>query len=183
VPDPNGDPRPTRDDLDAAIAEAAEITGAPVTAAFVAAEPARVVDGVPLTHQILELAVSLRKPPGLYGTEDLDLELQLTSPGPARHHLARRIAPLDGRTDLIDTLRTFLETDKNRRQTALLLDIHANTVDNRLRRVARLTGLDPVSARDSLVLTAALAAAAVDAERPRDREVRADPGARRRRGS
>ena len=44
----------------------------------------------------------------------------------------------------------------HRRRTAQALGVHANTVDNRLDRVAALTGLDPRTTRGLQLLGAAL---------------------------
>ena len=69
--------------------------------------------------------------------------------------------------ELLTTLRAHLDGGLNRRHTARTLHLHPNTVDYRLRRIARLTGLDPTRPADLLRITAAVAAR--DAERHRER--------------
>nr|WP_255533013.1 helix-turn-helix domain-containing protein [Nocardia sp. XZ_19_231] len=46
----------------------------------------------------------------------------------------------------------------NRAQTARIMNIHTNTVDYRLRRIARLTGLNPARASDLWQLRSAMVA-------------------------
>ena len=65
---------------------------------------------------------------------------------------------LEGRGDLLDTLRTFLATGLDRRRTAERLHIHPNTVDYRLRRTTALTGLSATHGPDLPRIQAALAA-------------------------
>jgi hypothetical protein len=62
------------------------------------------------------------------------------------------------RTDLLATLRCYLDNARNRRQTAADLHVHANTVDYRLRQVGLLTGLDPIRDDQLPRLVAALVA-------------------------
>lgn len=54
--------------------------------------------------------------------------------------------PLADHPELLDTLRRYLDTEGNRRRTALDLAVHPNTVDHRIRRVAGLLAgpFDPV---------------------------------------
>jgi DNA-binding PucR family transcriptional regulator len=54
-------------------------------------------------------------------------------------------------------VRIFLEEQHDRRRTARRLALHPNTVDNRLARVAELTGLDPSTPRGVTLLVTALA--------------------------
>jgi DNA-binding PucR family transcriptional regulator len=62
------------------------------------------------------------------------------------------------RPELLQTLRTYLETGRDRRRTAQLLHLHPNSVDNRLRRCADLSGLDATDAEEAIVVRAALLA-------------------------
>ena len=72
--------------------------------------------------------------------------------------LARMLEPLEDRADLLATLRCYVANARNRRQTAADLHVHANTVDYRLKQVARLTGLDPGSDDQLPRIVAALVA-------------------------
>jgi sugar diacid utilization regulator len=44
--------------------------------------------------------------------------------------------------ELFDTLREHIRNDFNRRRTSRTMYLHPNTVDHRLKRIGRLTGLD-----------------------------------------
>ncbi|MFC8529301.1 PucR family transcriptional regulator [Nocardia sp. NPDC057227] len=92
------------------------------------------------------------------------LHRQLTRPGPARAHLAAMLDPLDAHPELLQTLRVHFRNESNRKRTARELYVHPNTVDYRLRRIARLTGHDPVTGGGAWRLRSALTAR--DAERP-----------------
>ncbi|WP_052390546.1 PucR family transcriptional regulator [Streptomyces sp. NRRL B-24484] len=145
------------------VAATARAAGAPVLAAGAAAEPAGVAAAAALAYEVLDVARTFGRPPGLYRLDDLLLEYQLSRPGQARPRLAALIEPLHGAGELLTTLRTHLAGGLNRRHTATALHLHPNTVDYRLRRIAALTGLDPARPADLLRLTAAVAAH--DAER------------------
>ncbi|WP_137159894.1 helix-turn-helix domain-containing protein, partial [Blastococcus sp. CCUG 61487] len=55
------------------------------------------------------------------------------------------------------TLTAFLDADLDRRAAASALGVHANTVDNRLERIAELTAVHPRSTRGIQLFGAALA--------------------------
>jgi DNA-binding PucR family transcriptional regulator len=74
--------------------------------------------------------------------DDLVIEYQITRPGPARDALAALIEPLTSQADLLETLRVHMSSGMNRRETARRLEVHPNTVDNRMSRVASAIGLD-----------------------------------------
>lgn len=59
-------------------------------------------------------------------------------------------------TDLVSTLRTYLDRDLDRRATATQLVVHPNTVSQRLRRIEVLSGLDLRSPRSILDARSAL---------------------------
>lgn len=119
-----------------------------------------VTDEVPATdilaHQLLDLTHRLGLPPGVYRFADLALEFQLTRPGPGMDSLSAVLAPLDAHPELLDTLRRHLRNNLNRQRTARALRLHTNTIDYRLKRVARLTGLDITRADDLWYLCSAL---------------------------
>ena len=129
-----------------------------VTVTAVPAVPAEVGGAASLAGELLELAESLGRGQRLYGLHDLALEYQLTRPTLARRLLSDCLAPLREEPQLLATLQEFVRLDLSRRRTAEALDVHPNTVDNRLRRVAQLTGLDVARHRDLPRITAALTA-------------------------
>jgi hypothetical protein len=139
-------------DLVAALGRAA---GTAVTAAAGHAGPDGVAAAAEQAREVLGVVRRTGRPPGLYRLRDVLLDYQLTRDTPATRELACLLAPLDG--ELIRTLRAHLSTELNRRRTAGLLHVHPNTVDNRLRRVAALTGLDPSTPSHLALITAALA--------------------------
>ncbi|WP_102508320.1 PucR family transcriptional regulator [Sanguibacter massiliensis] len=78
--------------------------------------------------------------------------------------LARRtlvdtaFAPLSASTgSVLETLSAYLGTGRSLEAAARSLYVHPNTVRYRLRKVAELTGWDPLDARESFVLQVALA--------------------------
>ncbi len=132
--------------------------GVEVTVTATTATPGEVPAAVTLVRELLEVVRIYGRPAGVHQLDDLVLEYQLTRPSPARDQLARLVAPLTARPDLLHTLRCYLSHGRNRRQTAAELHVHANTVDYRLRQVDKLTGLDPAQAEHLPRLVAALAA-------------------------
>lgn len=134
----------------------------PLLATVVHARQDEVPDATRRAHELLDLAQRLRRPARLYRLADLAVEYQITRPGPARKRLATALEPLLPHAELLHTLATHLDNDRNRQRTARVLCIHANTLDYRLRRIARYTGLDPASADDLWHLRAALVASAYE---------------------
>jgi DNA-binding PucR family transcriptional regulator len=126
-----------------------------ITVAIDAATPATVPKAVRLAHEILDVATKTRREPGVYRLDDVLLEYQLTRPTEATARLAAALDPVD--EDLLRTLDTYLDTGLRRNATAAALGVHPNTVDNRLRRIGRLTGLDPTQPADLPMLRAAVA--------------------------
>jgi sugar diacid utilization regulator len=59
-------------------------------------------------------------------------------------------------SSLVSTLRTYLESGLNVTQTARKLYIHPNTVEYRLRRISELSGHNPRSPDDLLILSLAM---------------------------
>ncbi|MFE7764452.1 PucR family transcriptional regulator [Streptomyces sp. NPDC057438] len=68
--------------------------------------------------------------------------------------LARR---LDSGPDLLITLDAYYRHDMHRGTTAAALNVHARTLDYRLRRARELTGIDPGSTRGVRTLSAVVA--------------------------
>ncbi|QUQ63429.1 PucR family transcriptional regulator [Kutzneria sp. CA-103260] len=136
-------------------ARLAAAAGAEVTVAVETATPAAVPKAARLTREILEVAVKTRRGSGVYRLDDVLLEYQLTRPTEASARLAAALDPVD--EDLLRTLDAYLDTGLRRNATAAVLGVHPNTVDNRLRRIGRLTGLDPTRPADLPMLRAAIA--------------------------
>jgi len=137
---------------------AAVAAGAEVTAAGAVSTPQGVRSAVSQAGEILGLVKRLGYPPMLYRLTDVLLEYQLSRPSPARAELARLLDPLRGNPELLRTLQIYLRNGLSRARTAAELYVHPNTVDYRLRRIARLTGLNPVLPTDMQHLRAALLA-------------------------
>lgn len=136
---------------------------ASVTAAVTEAVTDEIAAAARMSREVLDVVLLLERPPGAYGLEDVSFEFQITRPGPARTALAHTLAPIVDEL-LLSTLRTFLASGGNRRRTARQVSVHPNTVDNRLRKLARLTGHDPTDPEVATLLRMALLA--------RDAEVR-----------
>lgn len=136
--------------------------GTDVTAAVTRAAPPQVGVASARAREILAVARATGRGPGVYELSDVLLDYQLTRSGPARTALAELLEPLAEHPDLLYTLRVHLGNDLNRKRTASELYIHPNTVDYRLRNIARLTGLDPAVAADQRSLGAALLARDVE---------------------
>lgn len=151
-------PGPVWTRLERVVADLARAAGAQVHAGVASAEPERVPAAVELSREVLDVAVRLGRPGGVFRLADVALDYQLTRASQAHPVLAELLSPLDAHPDLADTLAVFLETGLNRRRSASRLHVHPNTVDNRLRRIAGLTGLDPASPADLPSITAAMAA-------------------------
>lgn len=126
-----------------------------------ASEPAGVTalaDAAEQAQEVLGLARQLGRPSGLYRLQDVVLEYQLTRPGPGLPAMAALLEPLAEHPDLLHTLRTFVELDRDRRRCATALHIHPNTLDYRVRRAVELLGLDPARSQGLQLIGAALAA-------------------------
>lgn len=141
-----------------ALQSARRMAGAPVWAAVATATPAEVARTAPLCDEVMDVVRATARPEGVYRLADVALDYQLRQASPARPVLAALLAPLDGHRDLLRTLEVHQRSGMSRRRSALELGVHPNTVDNRLRRVAELTGLDPTDPTAVPTLRAALLA-------------------------
>lgn len=146
------------DRLERTVRTIEKISGVDTLVAYVETDPGGVASAASLADEVLALALSLGTTSGLVRLDDIALEYQLRSLTSASHVLARRVQTLEQQPDLLETLELFIANDLNRRRTASLLHVHPNTVDNRLRKVAELTGLDSSSPVSWLQLAAAVAA-------------------------
>ncbi len=115
----------------------------PITATMTSAEREDIPGAAEHVYELLTLTRQLGRPAGMYRTEDLVLEYQLTRPGRGREQLLRALEPLDDAPELLDTLTSYIGHELNRQRTARHLFVHANTVDYRLKRIGQLTGIDP----------------------------------------
>jgi hypothetical protein len=90
--------------------------------------------------------------------DDLLPERSLSGDGHARRQLATDVyGPLTvGDGVLLDTVSAYLDSGGSIEATARAMFIHANTVRYRLKRVAELTGYNPLNPRDSFTLRVAL---------------------------
>ncbi len=97
--------------------------------------------------------------------DDLLPERVLVGDDDARRLLVERAyAPLAAsQGSLLETLSAYLGAGRSLEAAARTLYVHPNTVRYRLRRVADVTGWDPLDARESYVLATALAVGRLDA--------------------
>ncbi|MCZ1005574.1 helix-turn-helix domain-containing protein [Streptomyces lydicus] len=84
------------------------------------------------------------------------LDYHLAGSKDSAAELAALLDPLDGHAGLVEAVAAFLDCDLDRRRTAQALNVHPNTVDNRLARAAQLTGLDPHTTHGVQLFGAAL---------------------------
>ena len=126
-------------------------------AVAVADRPEQIGPAAATATEVLRLASALGRPSGVYTLDDVLLEYHLTRQNESAQPLSALLDPLSTRPDLLHTVRVFLEEQYDRRRTASRLNLHPNTVDNRLARVTELTGLDPATPRGVALLMTALA--------------------------
>lgn len=150
---------PGRPDVPGLVARLEKDVGQPVRAAAARSRaPAAVPEAAQEAGRVLDLVRRLGRPPGCYRLDDVLLEHQIARPGDGLVRLAAKLAPLEEHPFLLQTLRVFVERGLNRRQTALELCVHRNTLDYRLRRVSTLTGLDLAVPAQARLIQAALVA-------------------------
>lgn len=142
--------------LDALIERMSADTGVDITAAFVEAATADLPSAAAQAHQLIEVAQRLDRRPGLHRVRDLALAYQLLQPGPGRDHLVEVLEPLRAYPELVHTLRVHIRNDLHRQRSARELRLHANSLDNRLKRIGELTGLSVTKPPDLATLHAAL---------------------------
>lgn len=118
--------------------------------------PAGIADAARTASEVVRIAHASGQPPGLHRLDDVLLEFHLSRHDESSGLIAALLDPIGERPDLIETLRTYLEHQQDRRATARRLRLHPNTVDNRLARIADLTGLDLASPRGTALALAAL---------------------------
>jgi hypothetical protein len=96
--------------------------------------------------------------PAAWRDEDLLLEQAVVADPTVHARLARLVDTLADNPALLTTLRAFYANNLERGSTAAALFIHRHTLDQRLRRIAALTGVRPTTARGIALLYAALTA-------------------------
>ncbi|MGI5175693.1 PucR family transcriptional regulator [Dactylosporangium sp. CA-152071] len=139
-----------------------EALSSTVLAAAAAADtPAGIPAAAAEAREVMDLVTRIGRTSGVYRLDDVLVEYQLSRPGPGLQRLAAKLDPLRGHPYLLDTLRSFVTHGHNRRQTALDLHIHRNTLDYRLHRITTMTGLDPAVPEHARLLDAALTATAL----------------------
>lgn len=143
-------------DLDGLVTHLSQAAQVGITATMMDATPSQIPDAADQAHDLLDMVQRLEAVPGLYRFDELALEYQLTRPGPGRDHLEAKLAPLGEHEELWTTLACYMANDYKRRCTARALNVHPNTVDNRLKRIAKLTGLDPMQPEGAWCLRSAL---------------------------
>ncbi|MGW7001947.1 PucR family transcriptional regulator [Streptomyces sp. NPDC054933] len=125
-----------------------------------AAAPAAVAADFPgaarTAAEVIRVARACGRPPGLHRLEDVLLEFHLSRDNESSGPIAALLDPIDDRPELLETLRTYLESQRDRRGTARQLGLHPNTVDNRLARITELTDLDLSAPRGTTLALAAL---------------------------
>ncbi|MFG3617907.1 PucR family transcriptional regulator [Nocardia sp. NPDC047654] len=135
-----------------------------ITAVAVESATASISEAAGTAHELLDLAIRLRKQSRLYFLDQLAVEYQITRPGPGRDRLVSLLAPLEEHPELMDTLAEFVRQGFDRQRTAHQLCVHANTIDYRMRRISALTGLPSTHAARYRLFAAFTAHAFVRAE-------------------
>ena len=148
----------SENELDSLVEALAQEANVALVAVLVSAPTTDLASATKTAHETLEVVERLACTPGLYRFADLALEYQLSRPGPGLTQLRELLIPLDEFPELRETLRVYIANNMNRARTARVMDIHAKTVDHRLRRIDRLTELNPARVSDLWQLRSALIA-------------------------
>lgn len=111
---------------------------------------------VPAAAEQARRIAAVARTPGVHRLQDVLLDYHLAGSKDSAAELAALLDPLDRHVGLIETVAAFLDCDLDRRRTAQVLKVHPNTVDNRLARIAQLTGLYPHTTRGVQIFGAAL---------------------------
>ncbi|WP_233273229.1 PucR family transcriptional regulator [Streptomyces broussonetiae] len=117
-----------------------------------------------LAGEVVRVAAACGRPPGLHRLDDVLLEYHLSRPSEGSDRIAALLDPLEGRPELVETLRTHLEQRQDRRATARRLNLHPNSVDHRLARIQELTGISLAAPRDTALVLASLLLRETDAD-------------------
>ncbi|MBH0779846.1 PucR family transcriptional regulator [Nocardia bovistercoris] len=152
-------------DLDQLVGNLTSAADADLTVCALAADTRDIPEAAEEAHRLLDMVTRIGYPRGLYRYEHMPMEVQLSRPGPGRDSLVAMLSPLRDHGDLMDFLHAHMITGLDRHGLSERFGIHPNTVDNRFKRIARLTGLDPASGDGAWKLRSALIA---DTYRPPD---------------
>lgn len=132
-------------------------SGLPVRVAAVRADgPELIPEAARTATEVLRIARACGLPPGLHRLDDVLLEYHLSRRNESSHLIAALLDPVAERPELLETLRTHLTHQQDRRATADALGLHPNTVDNRLAKIAEWTGIELSSPRGTALAIAAL---------------------------
>lgn len=148
----------TEDGIDDLVQKLSAATYVDITATVVSAAAGDVPAATRQAHELLDIVEQLGLRARVHRFAELALEYQLTRPGVGRARLDRLLDPLDRHPELLQTLQTYIDTDRNRTRTARQLAVHPNTVDYRMQRIGELTGLDPTNSRTWWYLYSSLVA-------------------------
>jgi hypothetical protein len=118
-------------------------------------------DALAEVRAVVELGGRLGKAGRVEVERHLPELLLSAAPRIARRIRAQALGPLEEyaerrRADLLETVRTFIACDLDRRRAAKRLHVHPNTLDYRLRRVEELTGLRLAATADLALIYLAL---------------------------
>nr|WP_202539227.1 helix-turn-helix domain-containing protein [Streptomyces sp. SID8379] len=132
-------------------------SGLQVRVAAVRADgPEHITDAGRTATEILRITRVCGLAPALHRLDDVLLEYHLSRRNESSHRIAALLDPVAERPELLETLRTHLSHQQDRRATAAALALHPNTVDNRLAKIAEQTGIDLSSPRGTALAIAAL---------------------------
>lgn len=148
----------TDTEIDDLVRDLSAATYVAITATVVTADAADIPDATRQAHELLDIVEQFGLEARVHRFTELALEYQLTRPGAGRARLDRLLDPLDDHRELLHTLQTYVDTNRNRTRTARQLNVHPNTVDYRMQRIGELTGLDPTNTRSWWYLYSALVA-------------------------
>jgi sugar diacid utilization regulator len=123
--------------------------------------PAAVATAYAEAREALEIASGIGITGRAVTLDDVLVDHMLRASSHARRILERTLRPLidyddDHRSQLLPTLRAYLDAGANLTRSAAALEVHPNTVVYRLRRIAELSGRAPSSMADLQVLFLAL---------------------------
>lgn len=105
---------------------------------------------------VVALAAGSGAPAGVHRLEDFAVEYAVLRHPAIEAEMRRLIEPVLTGAGLAGTLRAFVRADGNRTRAAAELIVHRSTLDYRLKRIAQLTGYDPVKPAGMQVLSIAM---------------------------
>lgn len=123
--------------------------------------PSGIASSYEEAREALEIATEKGTPGVVVAFEDVILEHILRASPSSERLAADTLEPLRAydarhRTDLVETLRAYMDTSFNLTRSAFVLSVNPNTVVYRLRRIGELTGRDPRKPADLLLLCVCL---------------------------